>query len=250
MHEIRKNYNNRGGNHASKNDDTPMCERHEANYIQSEGNQNQNSQDSYSHQSHHDRNDSEKSLTELNNDVKNDLEDFKRCIRSMRNVHWKLYDSDDRKTTSVLPNKKSKPIKQEPQFKTDFEKLMTEFLDDQRVTSMFFYNNVNDMILKIKKNEKNFQIKIKKIERKMDEWSKSQNISSEQVKRTKPQPPPQAHTEHLNALFTGSEKSDYSPKILKDPPPSIIFNNKTGKDKPIKTSKKGYHVVETKEYPF
>ncbi|GJZ25275.1 reverse transcriptase domain-containing protein [Tanacetum coccineum] len=33
MHEIRKNYNNGGGNHASKNDDTPRCERHEANYI-------------------------------------------------------------------------------------------------------------------------------------------------------------------------------------------------------------------------
>ncbi|GJX06916.1 hypothetical protein Tco_0194848 [Tanacetum coccineum] len=80
MHEMRKNYNNRGGDHGSKNDDTPMCERHEANYIQFEGYQNQNSHDSYSHQSHHDPNDSEKSLTELNNDVKNDLEDFKRCI--------------------------------------------------------------------------------------------------------------------------------------------------------------------------
>ncbi|GJY45604.1 hypothetical protein Tco_0434667 [Tanacetum coccineum] len=33
MHEMRKNYNNCGGDHASKNDDTPMCERHEANYI-------------------------------------------------------------------------------------------------------------------------------------------------------------------------------------------------------------------------
>ncbi|GJX29817.1 hypothetical protein Tco_0237896 [Tanacetum coccineum] len=78
----------------------------------------------------------------------------------------------------------------------------------------------------------------------MDEWSKSQNISSEQVERNKPQPPPQAHTEHVNALFTGSEKSDYSPKIQKDPPPSIIVNNKIKKDRPIKTSKKGYHVVE------
>nr|GEU35610.1 reverse transcriptase domain-containing protein [Tanacetum cinerariifolium] len=27
----------------------------------------------------------------LNNDVKNDLEDFKSCIRSMRTVHWKLF---------------------------------------------------------------------------------------------------------------------------------------------------------------
>ncbi|GKE09076.1 reverse transcriptase domain-containing protein [Tanacetum coccineum] len=33
MHEMRKNYNNCKGDHASKNDDTPMCERHEANYI-------------------------------------------------------------------------------------------------------------------------------------------------------------------------------------------------------------------------
>ncbi|GKF03532.1 reverse transcriptase domain-containing protein, partial [Tanacetum coccineum] len=93
MHEMRKNYNNCRGDHASKNhlnDDTPMCERHEANYIQSEGHQNQISHDSYSHQTYHDRNDSKKSLTELNNDVKNDLEDFKRCVRSMRTVHDKL----------------------------------------------------------------------------------------------------------------------------------------------------------------
>nr|GEW19284.1 hypothetical protein [Tanacetum cinerariifolium] len=95
MHEMRKNYNNREGDHASKNDDTPMCERHEANYIQSEGNKNQNSQDSYSYQSHCDRNDSEKSLTELNNEVKNDLEDFKRCIHSMRIDYDKLYDREE-----------------------------------------------------------------------------------------------------------------------------------------------------------
>ncbi|GJW46488.1 hypothetical protein Tco_0078134 [Tanacetum coccineum] len=107
-----------------------MCERHEANYIQSEGNKDRNSHDSHSHQSHHDRNDSEKSLTELNNDVRNDLEDFKRCIRSMRIVHCKLFARDDGKTTGVLPKKKSKPINQEPQSKTDFEKLMTKFLDD------------------------------------------------------------------------------------------------------------------------
>ncbi|GKF93532.1 hypothetical protein Tco_0283232, partial [Tanacetum coccineum] len=73
MHEMRNNYNNCGGDHTSKNDDTPMCERHEANYIQSGGYHNQNSHDSYSHQSYHDPNDSEKSLSELNNDVKNDL---------------------------------------------------------------------------------------------------------------------------------------------------------------------------------
>ncbi|GJS03241.1 hypothetical protein Tco_0319749 [Tanacetum coccineum] len=98
-------------NHVSKNDDTPMCERH---YIQYEGNKNLNSQDSYYYQSHYDRNDSEKSLAELNNDVKNDLEDLKRCIRSMRTIHDKLFDRDDGKTTGVLPNKNSKPINQEP----------------------------------------------------------------------------------------------------------------------------------------
>ncbi|GKF26003.1 hypothetical protein Tco_0081897 [Tanacetum coccineum] len=113
------------------NDDTPMCERHEANYIQSEGYQNRNSQDSYSFQSHHDRNDSKKSLTEFNNDVKNDLEDFKRCIRSMRTIQDKLFDRDDGKSTGVLLNKKSKPINQEPQSKTDFEKSITKFLDGQ-----------------------------------------------------------------------------------------------------------------------
>ncbi|GJY84169.1 reverse transcriptase domain-containing protein [Tanacetum coccineum] len=70
MHEMRKNYNDLKDNQASKNnmnDDTPMCERHEANYIQSEGYQNRNSHDSYCHQSHYEqsqpKNDSEKSLT-------------------------------------------------------------------------------------------------------------------------------------------------------------------------------------------
>ncbi|GKE32616.1 hypothetical protein Tco_1451938 [Tanacetum coccineum] len=227
-----------------------MCERQEANYIQSEGNKDQNSHDSFSHKSLHDPNDSEKSLTELNNDVRNDLEAFKRRIRSMRTVHWKLYDSDDRKTTGVLPNKKSKPINQEPQYKTDFEKLMTKFLDGQRVTNMFFKNNINGMILKMKQNEKNFQTKNKNMERKIDEWSKSQNISSKQTDRTEPQPPPQAHTKKVNAVFTGSGKSDDHLKIQKDPPPSIIVNNKIKKDKPIKTSKKGYHMVKTKEYPY
>ncbi|GJW93358.1 reverse transcriptase domain-containing protein [Tanacetum coccineum] len=175
------------------------------NYIQSEDYQNQNSHDSSSRQTLHDPNDSEKSLTELNNDVRKDLEDFKRCVRSMRTVHDKLYDRDDGKTTGVLPKKKSKTVNQEPQPKTDLEKSMTKFLDGQRVTNMFFKNNVNDMILKMKQNEKNFQTKIKNMERKIDEWSKSQNVSSKQTDRTDP-PPPQAHTEHLNVVFTGSGK--------------------------------------------
>ncbi|GKB38635.1 hypothetical protein Tco_0883577 [Tanacetum coccineum] len=113
LQDMRKKYYDLKDKHASKNsmnDDTPMCERHEANYIQSEGNKDRNSHESHSHQSHHDRNDFEKSLTELNNDVKNDLEDFKRCICSMRIDYDKLYDKDDRKTAGVLPNKKSKPV--------------------------------------------------------------------------------------------------------------------------------------------
>ncbi|GJS02029.1 hypothetical protein Tco_0318537 [Tanacetum coccineum] len=200
MHEMHKNYNKRGGNQASKNDDTPMCERHEANYIQSEGNENRNSHDLFSAQSHHDPNDSEKSLTNLNNDVKNDLEDFKRC-------------------------------------------------GFKETANMYVKKNVNDMIIKIKQNENNFQTKIKNIERKLDEWSKSQNVSSEQTDRADP-PPPQAQTEQVNAVFTGSGKSDDSSKIQKYPPPPMIVNNKNDKDRPSITSKKGYHVVETKEYPF
>ncbi|GKE65368.1 hypothetical protein Tco_1519529 [Tanacetum coccineum] len=253
LQDMRNKYNNLEDHHASKNgmnDDTLMCERHEANYIQFEGYQNQNSQYSYSHQSLHDSNDSEKSLTELNNDVRNDLEDFKRCVRSMRTVHWKLFARDDGKTTGVLSMKKSKPINQEPQFKSDFEKLMTSFLDNQRVTNMFFKNNVNDKFLKMKQNEKNFQTIFKNMERKINKWEKSQNVSLEQTDRTEPQPPPQAHTEHVNSVFTGGRKSDDSLKIQKDPPPPIIVNNKTKKDKPNKTTKKGYYIVKTNEYSF
>ncbi|GKE19128.1 hypothetical protein Tco_1426705 [Tanacetum coccineum] len=173
----------------------------------------------------------------LNNDVRKDLEDFKRCVRSMRTVHDKLYDRDDGKTIGVLPKKKSKTVNQEPQPKTDFEKSITKFLDGQRVTNMVFKNNVNDMILKMKQNEKNFQTKIKNMERKIDEWEKSQNLSLEQTDRTDP-PPPQAQTEHVNVVFTGSGKSDDPLKTQKDPPPSIIVNNKIKKDRPIKTSKR------------
>nr|GEW93902.1 integrase, catalytic region, zinc finger, CCHC-type, peptidase aspartic, catalytic [Tanacetum cinerariifolium] len=253
LQDIRNKYNELREGNASKNhmnDGTSMCERHEVNYVQSEGHQNRISHDLYSHQSHHDPNDSEKSLTELNNDVRNYLEDFTRRIRSMRTVHWKLFARDDGKTTGVLPKKMSKTVNQEPQSKTDHEKSITQFLDGQRVTSMFFKNNVSDMILKMKKNEKNFQTKIKNMERKIDEWEKSKKISLEQTNRTEPPPPPQAHTEHVNAVFIESEKFDDSPKIKKDPPPPIIVNNKIKKDKLIKTSKKGYHVVKTKEYPF
>ncbi|GKC46618.1 reverse transcriptase domain-containing protein [Tanacetum coccineum] len=159
LQDIRNKYNEIRDRNSSKNnmnDDTPICERHEVDYVQYGGSQNENSHNSYSHQSYHDRNDSEKSLSELNNDVKNDLEDFKRLIRIMMTGYDKLYDRDDGKTTGVLPNKKSKIVNQEPQSKTDFEKSITKFLDGQRVTNMFFKNNVNDLILKIKQNEKNF----------------------------------------------------------------------------------------------
>nr|GEV74178.1 hypothetical protein [Tanacetum cinerariifolium] len=81
LQDMHNKYNELREGNASKNhlnDDTTMCERREANYIQSKGNKDQNSHDSYSHQSHHDPNDSEKLLTKLNNDVRNDLEDFKR----------------------------------------------------------------------------------------------------------------------------------------------------------------------------
>ncbi|GJQ92224.1 hypothetical protein Tco_0003363 [Tanacetum coccineum] len=142
MHEMRNKYQDLKDNHDPKNhmnDDTPMCERHE------------------------------KSPTELNNDERNDLEDFKRCVRSMRIAHWKLYDRDDDKTTGVLPKKESKTVNQGPQSKTDFQKLMTKFLDDQRVSNMFVKNNVKDMILKMKQNEKNFQTIFKNMEIKIDE---------------------------------------------------------------------------------
>ncbi|GJT47495.1 reverse transcriptase domain-containing protein [Tanacetum coccineum] len=69
-HAMHKNYNNPGSDHASKNDVTPMCERHEINYIQSGGYKNRIPRYLYSHQSHHDPNDFKKSLIELNNDVK------------------------------------------------------------------------------------------------------------------------------------------------------------------------------------
>ncbi|GJY60283.1 reverse transcriptase domain-containing protein [Tanacetum coccineum] len=173
LQDIRNKYNElREGNASTNhmNDDTPMCERHEVNYIQSEEYENRISHNSFPRQSHYDPNDFEKSLTELNKDVRNDLKDFKRCIRSMRTVYWKLYAGRS----------------------------------------------------------------------KINEWEKSQNISSEQIERTDP-PPPQAHTEQVNdCRFNwgggGGEKYD-DLQNQKDPPP-IIVNNKTEKDKPIKTTKK------------
>ncbi|GJW03007.1 hypothetical protein Tco_1561863 [Tanacetum coccineum] len=177
------------------NDDMPMCERNKANHIQSGDYQNQNSHDTYFHQSHHDLNDSEKSLTELNNDVKNDLKDFKSCIRSMRTIHDKLFDRDD-------------------QSKTDLKKSITKFLDGQSVSNMFVKNNINDIIIKMKQNEKNCQTINKNMERKIDEWSKSQNVSSEHTDRTDPPPPPpQAQTEQPRFFCLTGEVPSFTPSL-------------------------------------
>ncbi|GJS24254.1 zinc finger, CCHC-type containing protein [Tanacetum coccineum] len=108
LQDMCEKYNELRNENASKNymnDDMPMCERHEANYIQSKGNKDRNSHDSFSHQSLHDPNDSEKSLTELNNNVRNDLEDFKRCIReALRKCSYgqHFYDCDDLIQTQLL----------------------------------------------------------------------------------------------------------------------------------------------------
>ncbi|GKD44146.1 hypothetical protein Tco_1268791, partial [Tanacetum coccineum] len=66
LQDMHNKYNELREGNTSKNhlnDDTPMCERHEANNIQSEDYQNQDSHDSFSRQSHHNPNDSKKSLT-------------------------------------------------------------------------------------------------------------------------------------------------------------------------------------------
>nr|GEV39840.1 hypothetical protein [Tanacetum cinerariifolium] len=83
-----------------------------------------------------------------------------------------------------------------------------------------------------------------------NEWEKSQNIFSEQTDRTKPPLSPSARTEQVNAVFIESGKSDDPSKIQKDPPPPIIVKNKIEKDRPIKTLKKDYYVVKSKEYPI
>ena len=84
------------------------------------------------------------------------------------------------------------------------------------------------------------------MERKMDELEISENI---QPDITDPPLSP-AEVEHVNDVFTVNGKSDDPPKIRKDPTPPIIINSQIEKVKPFKTSKKNYHVVETKEYPF
>ncbi|GKE13633.1 hypothetical protein Tco_1417184 [Tanacetum coccineum] len=65
------------------------------------------------------------------------------------------------------------------------------------------------------------------MERKIDEWEKSQNLSSKQTDRTDPLPP-HAHTEQVNVVFTGSGKSDDFPEIQIDQPSLIIACNDEG----------------------
>nr|GEZ64626.1 hypothetical protein [Tanacetum cinerariifolium] len=79
------------------------------------------------------------------------------------------------------------------------------------------------------------------MKRKIDEWEKSKNISLEQTNRTEAPPPPQAHTEHVNAVFTESEKwksrikryIDTKPNhelihyCLKNPPYEYTWNDKS-----------------------
>ncbi|GJX33149.1 putative reverse transcriptase domain-containing protein [Tanacetum coccineum] len=47
LQDMRENYNELRKGNASKNDDTPMCERHESNFIRSEDHQNRISHDSF-----------------------------------------------------------------------------------------------------------------------------------------------------------------------------------------------------------
>ncbi|GKC88618.1 hypothetical protein Tco_1149267 [Tanacetum coccineum] len=53
------------------------------------------------------------------------------------------------------------------------------------------------------------------MERKIDEWEKSQNLSSKQTDKTDPLPP-HAHTEQVNVVFTGSGQSNDFPEIQID----------------------------------
>ncbi|GJW64589.1 RNA-directed DNA polymerase, eukaryota, reverse transcriptase zinc-binding domain protein [Tanacetum coccineum] len=93
LQDMRDKYNELRKGNTSKNhlnDDTPMCERHEVNSIQSEDYQNQNSHDSFSHQSLHDPNDSEKSLT-VNGTGGDRLGDFKMRVRSRNKEYGSLF---------------------------------------------------------------------------------------------------------------------------------------------------------------
>ena len=156
--------------------------------------------------------------------MKKDLEDFKRCMRT--GYRWSLLTRDEIS-------------------KSDLEKSLTKLLDDQKTSIMSFKRDVNNTLIIMKQNDRNF---FKNMERKLDKWEKSLNLSSEQTDGTEPPLLPQAQTEQVNAVFTEYGKSDDYPKIQKDPPHPIIVNNKIKKDKTIKIN--GYHVVKTNEYPF
>ncbi|GJV31088.1 reverse transcriptase domain-containing protein [Tanacetum coccineum] len=177
--------------------------------------------------------------------LKEELEDMRKKYYDLKDKHASKNSMNDdtpmcerHEHETVL----DKLFDRDDQSKTDLEKSISNFLDDQRVSNMFVKNNINNVIIKMKQNEKNFQTKIKNMERKLDEWSKSQNVSSEKTDRTD-LPPPQAQTKKVNAIFTGSEKFDDYLRIQNDPPPPIIVNNKIKKDKPIMRTKRGYHVI-------
>ncbi|GJR32607.1 hypothetical protein Tco_1108839 [Tanacetum coccineum] len=134
---------------------------------------------------------------------------------------------------------------------TSWEQMRRAFINiffPPSFANKFVKDIVYNMNFKMRQNEKNFQTVLENMETKISELSKSQNhVPSEQPERTDPLPPPLAQVEHVNAVFTRSGKSDELPKTQKDPPPPIIVNNKIRKDQPFKTTKREYHVVQSKE---
>ena len=82
-------------------------------------------------------------------------------------------------------------------------------------------------------------------EREIDEWSKPQNpVSSKQNSMTNPPPP--AHIENVNDVFTRSGKSDDPSKYQKGSPPVFVFNKI---DEPFKITKRDYHMVKSNVSP-
>lgn len=80
------------------------------------------------------------------------------------------------------------------------------------------------------------------LEREIDEWSKMQNlVSSKQNVMTNPPPP--AHIENVNDVFTRSGKSDDPLKNQKDSPPVFVFNKI---DELFKIIKRDYHMFKSK----
>ncbi|GJY36578.1 reverse transcriptase domain-containing protein [Tanacetum coccineum] len=200
-------------NHASQiymKDDTPKCESHEANYVQRY------------HRGYHDH-------EPIN-----------------------LYSYPNHNPNSHYPyprNQMPRPSRYFEFTETSTEEMMREWMASQteaneRMKNQEFKSIVGDGIgvltkKKIKKNDMGLskdQVMEWNMKWKIDEWAKSQNLSSKQTDRTDTLPP-HAHTEQVNVVFTGNGKSDDFLEIQIDQPSSIIVNNKIKKDKPIKTSK-------------